>query len=274
MASGITANTCTDTSLPAALADYTYEVRATASGKTGNPAVTPKLTLGYAVTPPVAYDLTDEEQFKFFTVDDANADGSTWKWSANGAVCNYNRNNASDDWLFSPSLTLRGGCQYTLTLEMRAGNTRAPETFRIMAGASASPEVVAAAAADGALQATVKAAVPAEAVDGTALAALTKAEVTNLTTSRLVATVEAPAPSSEISVTDTEAANGINRYSVVFHNAYGAGYAATAETYVGEDTPMAVTDVVLRQDGDRAVLTWSAPTEGRNGGYISAANLR
>lgn len=85
VASGITANTCTDTSLPAALADYTYEVRATASGKTGNPAVTPKLTLGYAVTPPVAYDLTDEEQFKFFTVDDANADGSTWKWSANGA---------------------------------------------------------------------------------------------------------------------------------------------------------------------------------------------
>lgn len=342
VASGITATSCTDTSLPAALADYTYEVRATASGKTGNPAVTPKLTLGYAVTPPVAYDLTDEEQFKFFTVDDANADGSTWKWSANGAVCNYNRNNASDDWLFSPSLTLRGGCQYTLTLEMRAGNTRAPETFRIMAGASASPEamttaivpdgstadntrhtltvvftpdadgtyniglqctspkyqynlyvytfevsagvslkapvaspeVVAEAAAEGALQATVKAAVPAEAVDGTALAALTKAEVTNLTTSRLVATVEAPAPSSEISVTDTEAANGINRYSVVFHNAYGAGYAATAETYVGEDTPMAVTDVVLRQDGDRAVLTWSAPTEGRNGGYISAANLR
>ena len=54
VASGITANTCTDTSLPAALADYTYEVRATASGKTGNPAVTPKLTLGYAVTPPVA----------------------------------------------------------------------------------------------------------------------------------------------------------------------------------------------------------------------------
>ena len=138
----------------------------------------------------------------------------------------------------------------------------------------ASTEVSATAAAEGALKATIKAMPPTKAVDGSELTSLDKAEVINLTTGKTAGTVTAPAIGTEIVVTDNEAVNGHNEYSVAFYNSAGKGYAATTKVYVGEDTPKPVTDVALRQVGNSAVLTWAAPTEGANGGYINPANLR
>lgn len=342
IAEGIAATTCTDTELPAAMGDYTYSVSATCAGKTSEAGVSAPVALGEAFEAPLAIDLTKEDEFKFFTVIDANDDEKTWSWSVNGVKCDYHRDNASDDWLISPMINLKAGYQYTIALEMRSGNGRTIETYEIMAGnaptvealtipvleggefaninrtpmsvlftpetdgaycfgvhctspkyqyslyvytfaiaepvslkAPVASETVSATAAEaGKLEATVKAVAPDKAVDGSAITALEKAEVTNLTTGKAAGSVANPVPGAEISVTDTEAANGINEYSVVFYNAAGKGYAATTEVYVGEDKPAAVTDVVLKQDGDKAVLTWTAPTEGANGGYINPANLR
>ncbi|MBD5303813.1 MAG: hypothetical protein HDS18_03555 [Bacteroides sp.] len=137
----------------------------------------------------------------------------------------------------------------------------------------ASESVKAEAVAEGALEATVTAVAPLKAVDGSDLASLTKAEFMNITTGELAGTVENPAPGSSVSITDKAPVNGVNEYSVAFFNKEGKGYSATTSVYVGEDLPGEVTDVTLRQNGEKAVLTWTAPTEGVNGGYINPANL-
>ncbi len=340
LAENLNATSYTDTRLPATLAEYTYRVHAVCAGKTGADAVSEPITLGSVMEAPLALDLTKESDFKFFSTVDANTDNATWMWSVNGVMCRYSNTQNSDDWLISPSINLKAGFQYTITLEMRAGNSRYTETYEIMAGLSndiadltiqvlengamtnnirhpetviftpetdgtycfgihctspkrqynlyvytfsiaepvslkapvAPSEVSATAGADGVLQATITATSPTTAVDGSDLESLLKAEVTNLTTGKIVGTV--PAPPAKIEVTDTEAANGFNEYSVVFYNAAGKGYAATTKVYVGEDTPMPVTDVALSQENDAAILTWTAPTQGVNGGYINTSGLR
>ena len=110
-------------------------------------------------------------------------------------------------------------------------------------------------------------------VGGSTLEAISKIEVRRGET--LVKAIEAPAPGSQLTVTDyAPAQNSANTYSVVAFNADGEGLSADVTTYVGEDTPLAPANVRLSDEGEKAVLTWEAPTEGVNGGYVNAANLR
>ena len=341
IASGISATSCTDSELPAALGDYTYSVTAVCGSMAGIPAASAPISLGSSYETPVSMDLTDEEEFGLFTVVDANNDGKTWTWSINGTNCVYNRTEASDDWLITPSINLKAGNQYTLVAEMRSGNSRYAETYEIKAGHSAtvddmtitvveptsisvntrapysviftpesdgaycfgihctspknqynlyvytvsvsegvstgapvaSESIKATAAAEGALEATIVVKAPEKAVDGSALTALTKAELTNVTTGTVAGTIDNPTPGAEVTFVDTNAVNGNNDYSVAFYNASGKGYAATASVYVGEDTPVAAADVIVKQAGDKAVISWTAPSEGVNGGYVNSANL-
>lgn len=342
VATGLTATSCTDSELPAALGDYTYNVCAVAGGVSGAPTASAPLSLGSAYETPMNMDLTKEDQFKLCTVIDANKDGKTWEYSANGSMCRYNSKNESDDWLITPMINLQAGKQYTLTLEMRSGNSRTAETYEVKAGHAAavdamtvtvveptslkvntrapypvifvpeadgaycfgihctspkngyslyvysisvsegvstgapvaSESVTATAAANGALEATVVAKAPEKAVDGTAITTLVKAELVNLTTEAIVGTVDNPTPGAEVTFTDKNAVNGINEYSVAFYNAAGKGCAATASVYVGEDTPVAPSDVVVKQIDGKAVISWTALAEGANGGYVNPANLK
>ncbi len=341
VASGIAATSCTDTSLPSLLGDYTYQVVASYAGKHGKPGVSGSITLGTAFSAPVDFDFTDEARFKFFTVINANADDKTWEWSINGARCMYHRTNDTDDWLVAPGISMKAGYRYTIGIVGRSSNSRYPERFEVKAGTTpevaaltmnvmdpttfttgakeefsavftpdtdgiyhigihgisekymggiymynlsvsepvaagapvAPADLTAEAAANGVLEATVSVMAPAKAVDGSDLASLVKAEVVNVTTGKPVAVVDNPEPGKQMSVTDHAPVNGVNEYSVVFHSAAGKGYAATVSVYVGEDTPMPVTDIVLRQVGDNAVLSWKAPSAGVNGGYVNPAHL-
>ena len=137
----------------------------------------------------------------------------------------------------------------------------------------ASADLKAEAAPKGALEATVTAVAPAKAIDGSDLASLVKAEVVNVTTDKLVASVENPVPGEKMSVTDKAPVEGMNEYSVVFYSNAGKGYAATVSVYVGVDKPMPVTDISLRQVGDKALLAWKAPESGVNGGYVDPDGL-
>lgn len=341
VASGISSTSCKDTALPSLLGDYTYEVAASYAGKQGSPAVSAPLTLGSTLSAPVAFDLTDEAQFKFFTVIDANADGTTWQWSINGTRCNYHRTNNTDDWLVTPPVELKAGHRYKIEIEGRSGSNRYKEMFEVMAGPSPHAEalaipvigpteltagnretvtavftpdadgpcrfgihgisekymngiyiysfsvsepvapgapvapsaLVAEAAPLGRLETTVSAIAPVEAVDGSAIVSLLKAEIVNLTTGNTVSVVDNPEPGAQVSVTDVAPVNGFNEYSVVFYTEAGKGYPATVSVYVGEDIPQPVSDVVLRQEGDNAVLVWKAPAEGVNGGYVNPDRL-
>lgn len=139
VADQITATQCSDTNLPVTLGDYIYNVYASYSGKTSEAASSTPLTMGQGFTPPAILDLTKEEQFKYFTVVDANDDGKTWTWSINGTQCPYHRDNASDDWLMSPVFALKGGYLYTITMQLRTGHKSLKEKYELMAGCA--PEV-------------------------------------------------------------------------------------------------------------------------------------
>ena len=141
-------------------------------------------------------------------------------------------------------------------------------------GAPVAPSALVAEAAPlGRLETTVSAIAPVEAVGGSAIVSLLKAEIVNLTTGNTVSVVDNPEPGAQVSVTDVAPVNGFNEYSVVFYTEAGKGYPATVSVYVGEDIPQPVSDVVLRQEGDNAVLVWKAPAEGVNGGYVNPDRL-
>ncbi|MBR1803287.1 MAG: choice-of-anchor J domain-containing protein, partial [Muribaculaceae bacterium] len=69
----------------------------------------------------------------------------------------------------------------------------------------------------------------------------------------------------------TEAA--VYTYRVVAVNDEGESLAASASAFVGVDAPGAPVNLRLVEQDGKAVLTWQAPTQGRNGGYFDASNL-
>lgn len=138
---------------------------------------------------------------------------------------------------------------------------------------AAGTELVAVAAEKGVLSATITVVAPDKRANGEALSNITKAEVWNLTSDKLVATIENPSVGERVSATDMNAVNGFNTYSVVFYNEAGKGYKTECKTYVGIDIPSAVESPVVTQTDGKAVISWEAPTIGVNGGYVDAENL-
>ena len=65
-------------------------------------------------------------------------------------------------------------------------------------------------------------------------------------------------------------AEGSNRFMVIFSNSEGDGAKTAKEVYIGFDTPKPATDVKLTIDKDaaKATISWTAPEEGVNGGYV------
>lgn len=81
-------------------------------------------------------------------------------------------------------------------------------------------------------------------------------------------------PGSALTWKDTEPEHGFNTYRVVAANAEGEGAAAEQKVYVGNDTPVAVTDAVAKLNADKSVtVTWKAPASSVNGGYVDYENM-
>ena len=83
---------------------------------------------------------------------------------------------------------------------------------------------------------------------------------------------EAATPGQAVSL-DAEFIEGNNTVRAYAANADGKGASASQKIYAGEDTPMPVTDLEVSIEGNAATITWTAPTEGANGGYLNTANL-
>lgn len=65
-----------------------------------------------------------------------------------------------------------------------------------------------------------------------------------------------------------------NTYKVIAFNSFGAGYPAETSVYVGIDTPEEVGNLFLKRgENGEAIITWDAPTVGKNGGYVNPADL-
>ena len=69
-------------------------------------------------------------------------------------------------------------------------------------------------------------------------------------------------------VDDEFTAGGMYSYSVVFYNEDGEGAGATAEAWVGLDSPTAVTHPVLSEDGKNLTMTWETPEPVHGGAFF------
>jgi len=75
------------------------------------------------------------------------------------------------------------------------------------------------------------------------------------------------------SYTDAVTASGNYTYSVVGFNDAGEGLPVVVSTWVGEDVPNVVENLLLESVGGNAYLTWVNPTTGLNGGAFNEAIL-
>lgn len=82
-------------------------------------------------------------------------------------------------------------------------------------------------------------------------------------------TFDNPAPGEALTYVDTEVVNGFNTYRVVARNSEGEGSAVEVTAFVGMDMPVAPTNAVAKLNNDMSItVTWDAPTQSVNGGYV------
>ena len=126
----------------------------------------------------------------------------------------------------------------------------------------------------GAMSATVAWTNPSLSAAGTQLPMLTKMELYRGET--LIYTQEDPIKGGSEQVIDEDVpAPGKYEYRVIGYVEENAGEAAVVESaWIGADTPKSVTDVELTDVEGKPQVTFRAPAEGVNGGYIDVGNLR
>ncbi len=125
----------------------------------------------------------------------------------------------------------------------------------------------------GALQATLSWTNPAKNHGGESLSELTKVDVYRGET--LVKSFSNPVVGEAATWTDEQVpSSGQVSYKLIAVNSLGESKSEPAVVFVGRDVPKAPTNVVLSGVDDKtAKITWEAPTQGVNGGWIDAAAL-
>lgn len=101
------------------------------------------------------------------------------------------------------------------------------------------------------------------------LSEITKVEVYNVSTEKMIATLTGAQITPAISVVDKEAAFAINQYRICAYNSNGCGMEGIVEVDMVPDTPKDVTNIKLEvlNNGCDAHLTWEYPADmlGANG---------
>lgn len=126
----------------------------------------------------------------------------------------------------------------------------------------------------GALTATLTWTNPSTTSTGAALAELTGVKV--MRDNIQVATVAGGAGQAMTYIDQSLEIPGTYSYSVIAYNSDGdAPGTATQVTssWIGKDTPKAVSNLAASAEGTQVSLTWTAPTQGAHNGYINPANL-
>lgn len=75
-------------------------------------------------------------------------------------------------------------------------------------------------------------------------------------------------PGEKVSFNVSVPATGNHKFSAYCVQDGARSPRATLTPWVGEDAPSAVTDLTLVKDGNKATVTWKAPTIGTHGGYV------
>lgn len=77
-------------------------------------------------------------------------------------------------------------------------------------------------------------------------------------------------PGQQVTWTDEQALHGLNYYTITCENEYGRGEVIHDTLFVGRDVPDVVEDFTVRGSADNkdAVISWSKPSAGANGGLV------
>ncbi len=134
--------------VPAEPTSYTYMVTALNGDRKSEAAASNTIALG-TITPPFESAFSDGEQtLKGYTIIDANKDGRTWTWDAEGkgvrASYNTDHQTPMDDWLITPGLDLKAGHVYDLAFDSYVKQADCEETFEVMMGNANTAEAMAA----------------------------------------------------------------------------------------------------------------------------------
>ena len=181
---------------------------------------------------------------------------------------------------FTTTVAADGNYRFAIRCQSDADmGTFVVNNLKVTAGVSTSApaevtDLVVTPAANGELKATVSFKAPTQTVAGDDLTSLTKIDVYRGET--LVKTFENPTPGATLEFVDANAVNGYNTYKVIASNADGEGKDVQAKAFVGQDVPMAPTNLTIKNNGDgTALLSWTAVgNTGVNGGYVNTAAVK
>ena len=126
--------------------------------------------------------------------------------------------------------------------------------------------------ANGALTATLAFTAPTESFGGNALTE--DVTVTAYRGEELIGTTTL-APGATGTITDDNAVQGTNKYTLVTSNSAGEGDACEISCFCGVDIPTQVTNIkfTTAEDNQSTVMSWDAPTVGAQGGYVNVEEL-
>lgn len=122
----------------------------------------------------------------------------------------------------------------------------------------------------GALEVTASAVVPSKTINGDDLHAIEKMEF--YVNDVLQKTFENPTPGEKLTAV-LPTIQGDNTVMVKAYNIAGQGLEAKDNVYTGVVVPNEVTNLTLKYENGKAILSWTAPTSGVNGGYIDPEAL-
>lgn len=79
-----------------------------------------------------------------------------------------------------------------------------------------------------------------------------------------------------MSFTDNNLADGLYQYSIVPVNSKGEGGVETdkLQVRIGNDAPGAVRNLTIKAGDSKAILTWDAPNQGKNGGDFDPSSIK
>ena len=164
---------------------------------------------------------------------------------------------------FVPGMwTICGTSQNTIIWGVELGPAATPEAPGVPTDFAVIPD------AGGALEATIAWTCPTLQVNGDPLTDLDEMRVYR--GEDLIYTDTAPVIGGPGMYVDSAVpASGTYTYSAVGFNDFGEGIAASGTTWVGEDVPNVVDNLVLVEQGGNGYLTWDNPTTGLNGGAFN-----
>ena len=138
VAEGIRETTFSETLPETDMTIYYYEVTAVNGNQIGKTGRSNAVTAGGSLTPPYTEDFAQRSGFDLYSVLDNNNDNNSWEF-AYGRVRYYGDQNAADDWLITPNVSLQNDRTYKIGFRFNASDDSKMERIAVGFGQGDDP---------------------------------------------------------------------------------------------------------------------------------------